>query len=147
VTVSFYPTTHRPRSHSRAFALCRLLPPNIAMCSSTITPSSPLDGSCFCGAVKYALSAPPVLRALPLHTMPTINWHFPFSYSDAYSQTFCVQVVHSSMPCTSPRLPSRVFMIMMPPLTPSSTHSDLGRHAPAATWCHDRFAQLENGHN
>src|SRR5712671_3307645 len=35
----------------------------IAMPSSIITPSSPLTGSCFCGAVKYALSAPPVLRA------------------------------------------------------------------------------------
>lgn len=52
MTVSFSPTTHRPRSHSREFALCRLLPPNIAMSSSTITSSSPLNGSCFCGAVK-----------------------------------------------------------------------------------------------
>lgn len=33
------------------------------MSSSTITPSSPLTGNCFCGSVKYALSAPPVLRA------------------------------------------------------------------------------------
>ena len=40
----------------------RLLPPNTAMSSSTITSPSPLNGSCFCGAVKYALSAPPVLR-------------------------------------------------------------------------------------
>ncbi|KAI0271477.1 Mss4-like protein [Gloeopeniophorella convolvens] len=33
------------------------------MSQSTISPSSPLTGSCFCGAVTYALTAPPVLRA------------------------------------------------------------------------------------
>ncbi|KAH9176899.1 Mss4-like protein [Lactarius sanguifluus] len=33
------------------------------MSTSTITPSRPLTGACFCGEVTYALSAPPVLRA------------------------------------------------------------------------------------
>ncbi|KAI9445397.1 Mss4-like protein [Lactarius indigo] len=33
------------------------------MSTSTITPSQQLTGACFCGAVTYALTAPPVLRA------------------------------------------------------------------------------------
>ncbi|KAI0307625.1 Mss4-like protein [Multifurca ochricompacta] len=33
------------------------------MSSSPPSPSSPLTGSCFCGAITYALSSPPVLRA------------------------------------------------------------------------------------
>ena len=99
------------------------------MSSSTITPSSPLNGSCFCGAVKYELSAPPVLRAYCHCTKcqrmtGMFLFHIPYRTSGS-SQRFCVQVALSFIPCTSPPLPSRGSM--MPPLTPSSNHSNPGR--------------------
>ena len=103
------------------------------MSSSTVTPSSPLNGSCFCGAIKYELSAPPVLRAY-CHCTKCQRMtgmflsHIPYCTS-ASSQRLRVQVARSFTPCTSPPLPSRGSM--MPPLTPSSNQSNPGRLALA----------------
>lgn len=99
------------------------------MSSSTITPSSPLNGSCFCGTIKYELSAPPVLRAYCHCTKcqrmtGMFLFHLPYCTSSS-SQRFCVQVARSFIPCTSPPLPSRGSM--MPPSTPSSNQSNPGR--------------------
>jgi hypothetical protein len=97
--------------------LRQYLEPN-TMSSWTVTPSSPLNGSCFCGAIKYELSAPPVLRAYCHCTKcqrmtGMFLFHIPYC-TCASSQRFCVQVARSFIPCTSPPLPSRGSM--MPPV-------------------------------
>ena len=103
------------------------------MSSSTVTPSSPLTGSCFCGAIKYELSAPPVLRAYCHCTKcqrmtGMFLFHIPYCTS-ACSQRFCVQVARSFILCTSPPLPSRGSMMLL--LTRSSNLSNPGRLALA----------------
>jgi len=103
------------------------------MPSSIITPSSPLTGSCFCGAVKYTLSAPPVLRAYCHCTQcQRLTGMFPFlNLIMNLSTGSCAQVARLFTLCTSPLPPSRG--LMMPQLTPSLTRSSRGRLEPAAT--------------
>jgi hypothetical protein len=99
------------------------------MSSSTITPSSPLSGSCFCGALKYELSAPPLLRAYCHCTQCQRLSGTPLSCIPRYTNATVSQVLHSFIPCTSASLPSRGFRKAL--LTLSSTRSDRGRHSLA----------------
>jgi hypothetical protein len=101
------------------------------MSSSTVTPSSPLSGSCFCGTLKYELSAPPLLRAYCHCTQCQRLSGTPPFYIPCNTDTLavCAQVLRSFIPCTSPRLPSHGFRKALS--TPSSTQSDRGRHSLA----------------
>lgn len=102
------------------------------MSSSTITPSSPLGGSCFCGAIKYELSAPPVLRAYCHCTQCqrlTGMSFFPLCRHDP-SKPFWAQVAHSFILHTFPPPPSHGSTTIRS--TSLSTHSGPGRTALAA---------------
>lgn len=104
---------------------------SITMSSSTITPSSPLSGGCFCGTLKYELSAPPLLRAYCHCTQCQRLSGTSFFVSTCYADTLavCAQVLRSFIPYTSLRLSSHGFRKALS--TPSSTQSGRGRHSLA----------------